>query len=689
MANCGIDNNTAFFIQPVELCTIKALQTLETNYGSIYRYNSSNIYPDLLIKEPNLNKDFRTPNTNEFIYKNNNDKTSLCSSFGNNEWNINCAIQYNNPFFTYDKDSKKCVLLPDIKLPSGLNYVNNVNSNFIYYKDKNFPEYNKRDNKFFCENKWYDWIITPNYHFGNQYEKDSGVYSSLDVKTCYKPCMKGYMPYITTNNEYKCVPKVIAEDGLFENKLDFSPVALINLIGNNKNTLVYLYSLSTTNSIIDRTNNNIGIDSNLYINNILDKILEKELNETHDKIKNSIKENILVDDIENIRNLKDIISYRNPLFNENDSDLITLRGMDTNNMLTDDILIHTYYLSSKIHEFITNVSINIENYTNENKKKEMLENQYNIINILKQKDINENWKHRRLANILYKAINICYNGKTDFSRNLIDYTQKALDILKSSIEKAGINNPFKRNVITEYISIPIINSIEIPYYKETSDIINIKSINDHLNTPEIKNNEATKNRIINFYTDQTNIIFYSIENFERVNKCNIGEVLDKDKRCVKCETICNNNENCTNIKNCSYFCSNTCKNVEKEEKSGTCGIKKKDEKKKELKKEDIETPIEKDFALPNFSTIIKVSIKIFLALIFIYIGYIFYQIYGETLLTIYNMIEYWIVYLSLYLYNLVFKFSERNVKTQKDFAEYILNNSKRKYEKVNTKINYS
>ena len=39
---------------------------------------------------------------------------------------------------------------------------------------------------------------------------------------------------------------------------------------------------------------------------------------------------------------------------------------------------------------------------------------------------NDNKTIHRLTNILYKAINICYDNKSDFSINLIILTKKAL-----------------------------------------------------------------------------------------------------------------------------------------------------------------------------------------------------------------------------------------------------------------------
>ena len=58
----------------------------------------------------------------------------------------------------------------------------NNNNVAITLNTDNFKEtYDFKPRKAYCENKWYDWITIPNYHFNNQYYKDSGVFSKDDV----------------------------------------------------------------------------------------------------------------------------------------------------------------------------------------------------------------------------------------------------------------------------------------------------------------------------------------------------------------------------------------------------------------------------------------------------------------------------------------------------------------------------
>ena len=120
MSNCGIANDTKYFVQTPELCSFKALYKLETYGYSNSLANNNLIFSDEFINNDNsLNYLYREDqgNKNNYIYKyNSNNKKDLCYPIENNEWNINCVIQTNNPFFTYNSANKSCSLIKDINL---------------------------------------------------------------------------------------------------------------------------------------------------------------------------------------------------------------------------------------------------------------------------------------------------------------------------------------------------------------------------------------------------------------------------------------------------------------------------------------------------------------------------------------------------------------------------------------------
>jgi len=684
MGSCGILNDNKFYVQPSEVCAFKALKLLKTNYNSNY-YNSNidTIFnSDFLNNENKLNSNYRNnQQRNDYIYEYNPNKKDLCYNIGQNEWNINCAIQTKNPFYTYDNKNKNCTLIPSLKLNENYFYEQANTSNYITFKlplDKNNETvYSYKNKKGFCENKWYDWIITPNYHFGNQYEKDVGNFSKEDIRKCYKPCIKGYLPYFNSkNNEYICIPKDEAEDGLFTNKLDYSPVALINLIGNYKLTLVKYNILSTDILKIKYTSNDY-----YEINNNKLELKDYEIDKAIEDIKNTLNTYFIDDKSMNARDIDrniNVISYRSQLFNENDDELITLRGMDTNGMMIDEILIHTYYLAYNYNKFYEEL-IKKENYfitvndkleLNFNKIKAL---EYNIrLNLEKYFDYNKD-KFQRLANILFKAINICYDEKTDFSRNLLDYTKLAFEKYK--------NNVILKDYITtiKKLEIPFINNINKEGKSHISNYI-LENLKD------ISLTDEDKNKIKDFYETKDDVIFYTLEDKERTNKCAIGNVYNKEnKKCEDCNTYCSKNNNCKIDNNCSYFCKEICQDINIKEKQNKCGNKKKP-KEISQEKEKIETPIENNLNIPDFSIIIKSAIKIALSLLFLYICYIFYQIYGETLFTLYNYIEYGLVMLFTWIKAYFIIRHDANENYNFMMKEYIRNNTKSKFERVSSKI---
>ncbi len=277
--------NEKLYVKPEEVCNFKALSQLNTKRpDNKYINDNNNIFKDELKNDIiDLNYPFRNSSNNEFTYDESelkkNNKKFLCypTDITKKEYYLNCVLETGNPLFTF-KDGI-CMVHPDLNLNNnrlikgddGFIYINNVEDeqgNFKYYKKKNTA---------YCEDKWFDWIITPNYHFGNRYYRDSGVYSKEDVKKCYKPCGMGRLPYLNDNNEYICVSKDIVYDGIYRNKLDYSPIALINLIGNNNENLQKLYD-NLYNYKIDK------IDKTNYMIN--DKItIIKDVNEAIDEIK--------------------------------------------------------------------------------------------------------------------------------------------------------------------------------------------------------------------------------------------------------------------------------------------------------------------------------------------------------------------------------------------------------------------
>jgi hypothetical protein len=682
------------YVKPFEICNIKALYNLEYKTGNADLYsinsNASSIFnQNFLNSNTDINSNIRNTTTdNEYIYNYDTTKKDLCYSINpnNTEYNLNCVIANNSPWFTFDKKTKKCSAIPNLDLPPGFKYENNY-----IYKETNSEDikYDNNVQKSFCENKWYDWIITPNYHFGNQYLKDSGKYSSDDIYKCYKPCKKGYMPYLSDDGSNLCIEKINALDGIYKNKLDFSPISLINLIGNDNSNSLILYNnlfyekinkFTTDNNgyVINNTNLNKYVstnqwsdNSNIYQNIRLenkfknDSKIKDEINEMYDSLKNTVKNDILnINTFTNTNNLdynfnKNILTYKHPNFNENDPELLTLIGMGNANMLTDVILIHSYYLAYKFANFINNEIFDINSYiinksgNIEKIKDEIFINNNICYHIKNNLEITDKNQIKRLANIFYKAINICYDNTTDFSKNLLIYTKNAIDNNKNKLppEFGDLSATNNLNISVNYYENPVTN-------EELKLLINNKSLLDKISN----------------YISNNSIVFYAKEDLEYTS-CPNGKIRN-GKECKTCEEVCGtNNNNCS--EECKQLCPDSCLN--NSTKKYRCGNKK-EQKPPKIKNEDIQTPVEKGFEMPNINYYFKVAIKIFFSLITLYIGYIFYEIYGETIFNIYNWLEMKISYLYYFIKDYIFY--NNQYKPDVEYITQVKNNATDKYDKL-------
>lgn len=690
--------NKKLFIQPVEVCSILALKELEKKTGgnTAYAYNNSNIFNDKFTTlNSDINQNFRNKDANtnnEFIYNNNSDKKDLCHKVNDNEWIFNCALQKFNPLYTYNSEIGKCSLIPNLNLPDGFKLNQEKGKNYIYYDIKehenpDYPIYVSQQRKAYCENSWYDWMIVPNFHFDNQYEKDSGNFSKLDVRKCYKPCDKGLLPYITTEDKRICIPKAEALDGLYMNKLDFSPIAIINLIGNTEESIIQLYDLLKYEKYNTFNKKDLSLNTDVYTKN--DNKSEYEfcyMESIISTFTNLISPDTI--DIQNFQNSKDILSYKNPLFNEDDPNLLTLRGMANSQMLNDAILVHTYLIAHNYNKFLKEDLININNYfegTNVNYNK-IINHSYNIYNTLNEKinyinksninrviNVRNRYKrdidsrnldkyYQRLANIFYKAINVCYNNETNFSINIIRYTQSAFDNIKSyfqntqtygltSLKKENYNISEIQSIEIDFIDIPTLDKLPLREYLES--LMNTKlAANPNTNTDDKR--KLFLDKIYSDFYNKTKleqVFFYTQELIERKGGCKPKQIPNPDNnsitKCLRCDSVCNNKEKCESNPNCAIYCPEqyhnfvTSVNDNSGEGDGKCGVIKKGfagTYDNPNSKFEHKTPLDDEIKIPEFNNLLNICLKIIFFLLAFYMAYIFYQVYGETFFSIINLI---------------------------------------------------
>ena len=581
---------------------IDAKQATYNSLLNLYKYTNNNKFEPI-----NINKPFpETPDIS--IYENIN--TDL-DNLDNNKKNLfikdditsniyqNCTIQTNNPWFTISSDYKKCEIINDITLDDKLKYSADKTLINLDLKSKNksktaFCPYYSNVNKAYCENRWYDWIITPNYYLGNTFFKDNSKFGENDVYKCFKPCDGDTMPYRTTKGENKCILKKYFGNGIFANKLMFSPIGLINLIGNvaimeyiknpaniNKNLLYKLYTSIIEYNVINKMDDNIYKTNDVY-NKIQDiKNLELDFKQIYEEFKKSINDYILKGNDFNKNNNQEYkyindLTYKNKNFNEDEPEMYTLKGLDACEALIPPILHHTWILAN-IFKPLSEDYIKNNSTFNTNK----------LYDRLKEVFDNDEYKAERLTNIFFKAVNVCYNNKSNFSINIIDKTKKTLD--KNNYNYSSILASYGLNIDDIYKKDnPIFNN-EYKYYLdyELATIKNQFIIDAGSN--------ATKSTELNTLGD-LNGYFYSQEKLEAPT-CSKGESFNS--KIGECEKI-----------------------VEEPIK-------------------DKNAPIEDEidaFNIPEIKKILYMFLQIILVIVILYIIYIFYDIFGETIFTVYNFI---------------------------------------------------
>ena len=722
--NCYKDN---LYVKPFEVCNFKALVRLNEIKSiafPLFNIDSNVIFSsNFKTANPDLNINIRGDN-NVYNYSYNNLKKDLCYSPNNNSnFNVNCVIATNSPFYTYNKKKKTCSPIPNLALPKNFSYMYENDNTYIYKEDdENSLKFNYafRIDKAYCENKWYDWIIVPNYHFGNQYEKDEGIYSKEDVRKCYKPCNKGYLPYTALNGSNICTLKTNTLDGLYSNKLDFSPISLINLIGNTSNDLNKLYTLIREIELLDYTVNTTNdysivstvktdtFDNAQYTNN--------EINDVYNQIAKVVVNDILDENNFNIDNYqynKKVLTYKNPNFNEDEPELLTYRGMSKANMLSDAILFHTIYIANKYSNYINTIITTLQGKITSPDIKidyntEITSNTSNILinikNILKDKIIrNEDIEkyYQRIANIFYKAINVCYNNKTDFSKNIFIKTNNIinkfktnttyLDKIKNIYYNTLTDDAAKLAKLTELYSI---DNIEIPFY--TNDEFNktlkiatvIPTDTSTENTTKYQKLDADANLKIK---ERSNIVFFTTELNEFINQCKNNQIWNSDtKICETCATVCSTNKDnntCLTNDRCALFCKDRCKVKDKKNVTKCGKIKEeKNNEKEHININDIDTPLDESniSIMYNMSYALRIAVKIFFYAIILYLCYIFYQLYGETLFTIANLFLYYGAFIFYFIY---YSLNDNPLRYKYAFEEYKKRNAINKYERLVTKAN--
>jgi len=717
-----------YYVQPIEECSIKAEKTLATdlkyklsettNKSEVFDTNTKNSYSD-------LNANFRdnTPD-NKYIYEIKPDKKDICYKFNNDKYYENCVITTNSPLYTFDNATSRCIV--DTKFIANSKNKLKISKNKISIDTSSFDPYglyttDPIKKEAFCQDKWYDWIVIPNYHFNNKFFKDTGPYNKKDILKCYKPCKSNYMPYLNNKGEQICIEKSIASDGIYANTIDYSPLSLINIFANTKNTLKLLYFITQHNSINKKseyfTIKNY-IDDKYYDNTIneLKGILEKliysnDINETNNNYTNNTIDNnifspIIIEKFLNdniIKNLElynDIISSKNKNFNGNN--LIIYQEMSKNNILTDENLVHTYYLAYHIHDFLFSHIFKIS-------LSDIDKHPFNIKNILnnRKEQFKDDIKYKiiqRAANILYKAINICYDGNTDFSINLLYDTKSAfnrlydkyftttknsdqfiisLDEKFKNIKKLVQDTDEIKKTTKEYLEfifntyntkqktndfILKLDEIKIETNKEIDIFVNKFSFSTFT-----KNGTDTTESVIKYYNSEKS--GWTDTNLPTYNKLLVSY---NHIFLYTNEGISNNISPTPNKEN-----------EESKDTKTACGTK--TDLSKLIKIEDKNSStyiagVDDDLKLPDLTKITNIAFKLLFYLLLCYIIYLFWMMFHETILSVLNIVWYYINVIYYVIWDKRFNTKEVDIDTQLKYAKSYRDNVAKNYNKLNSNL---
>ena len=150
----------------------------------------------------------------------------------------NCSYKTNNALFSSYDESKNCIVKPDI-CTKGHGFVSEYNEKLqVCEYEINEDELRYIDEAArYCDNKWYEWFVIPNYHLGNTRELVPDKTSKESNHLRFYPC--GYeqenfkinfeqIPYRNNNNIDKCVNKGFLYHDI---NAPYSPVAVICLLG--------------------------------------------------------------------------------------------------------------------------------------------------------------------------------------------------------------------------------------------------------------------------------------------------------------------------------------------------------------------------------------------------------------------------------------------------------------------------
>lgn len=383
---------------------------------------------------------------NKYIAGDDQKPYSICNIKDNVAYE-NCALSTGNPYFTltYDnKTSTNVCSLPDaskMKLPSNSRYkitYNASTSNIIrpiseiYFKNEPYT---------FCQGRWHDWFCIPNYHLNNRWfnELPNDLENTVSVGRCLQPCKFGFVP--TDKNVGKCIMKQHYNGGAYANVFDYTPLALICLLGTtfqsfiNENSGGYIYYLQNIKKNILKDD---AIEL-LKIKNSEEDVVENVIKNVRiDNEKNKIWTDVKADIQKYLRNMLENIPNINKKFIERNiveppSDILNIMTTYT----TTDKILYAYSIAKHINDLASmdvqkykEWRVNLKSLTSNTITELCRKSVDTLEDVQKYKDETDDQRIKRKADetfayllrILKRACNICFDGKSKYSSGTLLFT---------------------------------------------------------------------------------------------------------------------------------------------------------------------------------------------------------------------------------------------------------------------------
>jgi len=442
------NNKNMSYVGSGEVCTIQTAKS----YGI---FDEINYFNNKLTEDDKYKIDINS--SNERPYR-------LC----NDEKNFfvqNCVLSTKNPWKTYNSTYQKCMLPDNIKLPEELKIIkpyisesSNIDNNKIeFIKPQNVPFISNTEQ--FCQERWYDWFIIPDYDLGNRFRseafqvtKDDGTKERKSV--CYKPCPIKDVPEL--GDPTKCISKDKFNLGKYANTFYYSPVALILLLGSTKESLLEYYG-SNFDLLKKSLSKNSAIQEDIYL---------------HIQGNNETKENIYKDIKGDIKSaINELFKYE---FTENnivvpnkDLELLSRKTLNVEKLRNAYNIAYNYSTIYSNIEFQNSVQISTSNQLQQNS----IVKWFNSLSDVSGYDVNSDQFKRQLI-CLKKACNLAFDGSTDYSKNFILHSLNINCPVNERKTPCNCGKNDKNNVVINNVDTVCSTNTLIWNEKEKSSIFN-------------------------------------------------------------------------------------------------------------------------------------------------------------------------------------------------------------------------